>query len=159
MALTNNFLNTTGLQYYDTKLKNYLASNYDNVIESVGLKTTTGGSFVNVTVVGKQAQIDLSGYALKSDITSVMHYKGSVPTYAELPLSGMLVGDMYNVVDTGVNYAWTGSTWDPIGSSVDLGNYYTKAETDGAISAAQATTEAAINAAVISTQVIDALFV
>lgn len=55
-------------------------------------------------------------YAKKSDITSMYRYKGSVASYADLPTSGNTAGDVWNVEDTGMNYAWTGETWDALGS-------------------------------------------
>ena len=30
------------------------------------------------------------------------------------------VGDVYNVTDTGKNYAWNGTTWDELGGDIDL---------------------------------------
>lgn len=30
----------------------------------------------------------------------------------------MIVGDVWNVTDTNINYAWDGSTWDPLGGVV-----------------------------------------
>lgn len=53
-------------------------------------------------------------------LTSGMHYRGSVPTQADLPSSGNVAGDFWNVVDTGNNYAWDGTEWDYVGSLVDF---------------------------------------
>jgi hypothetical protein len=58
---------------------------------------------------------DASTYALKSEITGVYKYKGSVATYANLPSSNLTAGDVYNVESNGQNYAWTGSAWDSLG--------------------------------------------
>ena len=55
-------------------------------------------------------------YAKKSDITSMYRYKGSKASYADLPTSGNTAGDVWNVEDSGMNYAWTGETWDALGS-------------------------------------------
>lgn len=46
-------------------------------------------------------------------LTSAMHYKGQVATYADLP-TGSEIGDVYNVADTGDNYAWNGTEWDKL---------------------------------------------
>ena len=71
----------------------------------------------------------LSGYGItdaytKTEVdqklTGGMHYKGSVQTTADLPASGNEVGDFYNIIATGENYAWDGSAWDQTGSIVDL---------------------------------------
>ena len=57
---------------------------------------------------------------IDTKLTSAMHYKGSVQTVADLPSSGNVTGDFYNVIATGENYAWDGSAWDQTGSMVDL---------------------------------------
>lgn len=60
-------------------------------------------------------------YAKKSDITNMYKYKGSVSTVANLPESGMVVGDVYNIEsksiygEAGMNVAWNGEEWDPLG--------------------------------------------
>ena len=59
-------------------------------------------------------------YALKSDLSSVYKYKGSVASETDLPASGNTSGAVYNVEDTGMNYAWNGTAWDPLGGSFDL---------------------------------------
>lgn len=59
------------------------------------------------------------------ELGTVMRYKGSVATYADLPTENNKVGDVYNVIDTGSNYAWDGEGWDEIGSTVDLSNLVT----------------------------------
>ena len=66
---------------------------------------------------------------IDAKLTSAMHYKGTVPTVADLP-SGASVGDVYNVSDTGINYAWDGTGWDELSGVTDLSNYYTKTETN-----------------------------
>lgn len=57
---------------------------------------------------------------IDTKLTGGMHYKGSVQTVADLPASGNEIGDFYNVIATGENYAWDGSAWDQTGSMVDL---------------------------------------
>lgn len=67
---------------------------------------------------------------LDEAIAGVFHYKGSVATYADLPSSGMEIGDTYNVLDTGNNFTWDGTGWDQLSGLVDLSAYYTKTESD-----------------------------
>lgn len=55
-----------------------------------------------------------STYALKSDITAMYRYKGSVASTNKLPTSGQTIGDVYDV-GNGMNYAWNGSAWDALG--------------------------------------------
>ena len=56
-----------------------------------------------------------STYALKTDITNMYKYKGSVATVSALPSSDNTTGDVYNVEATGMNYAWNGTAWDALG--------------------------------------------
>lgn len=50
---------------------------------------------------------------LEAADVAAMHYKGQVASKDELP-SDAAVGDLYNVADTGANYAFNGSSWDDI---------------------------------------------
>lgn len=70
-----------------------------------------------------------STYALKSDISSMYKYKGSVATVSALPSSGNTTGDVYNVESTGMNYAWNGSEWDALGETFNI-TTITNAELD-----------------------------
>ncbi len=51
----------------------------------------------------------------KSDLTAVFKYKGSKPTFDDLPTENNKVGDVWNVEDTDHNYAWSGTGWDKLG--------------------------------------------
>lgn len=70
-----------------------------------------------------------SSYALKSDITAMYKYKGSKASLSALPATGNAVGDVWNVEDTGMNYAWTGTAWDALGQTFDIQSI-TNAEID-----------------------------
>ena len=80
----------------------------------------------------------LSGYGItdaytKTEIDNkvsvVFRYKGSVATYVDLTaLTGMTIGDVYNVTETGDNYAWTGTEWDKLAGEIDLSAYLTSAD-------------------------------
>jgi len=48
-------------------------------------------------------------------VSAVYKFKGSVANFASLPSTGQTIGDVWNVTDTGINYAWTGTLWDDIG--------------------------------------------
>ena len=125
------YLDYDGLAYFTAKMKEYISN--DGKITSIGLKTEESGDYVAVTIVDKQAKIDLSSYAKKSDISSALKYKGSVASYSNLP-SSPTVGDLYTVEDENVNYAWDGEKWNKMGSGVDLSNYYTKTEVNNLLS-------------------------
>lgn len=58
--------------------------------------------------------------ALKSDLSSVYRFKGSVTNYASLPAENNMAGDVWNVEATGMNYAWTGDAWDALGETFKI---------------------------------------
>ena len=99
-----------------SKLDGVTAGAQPNVIETVKVNNSA------VSVSDKAVNIDLSGYALKSDISSVYKVKGSVGSVSGLP-SNASIGDVYNVTADGSNYVWTGSEWDALGGTVDLSSY------------------------------------
>ena len=125
-----------------TKLQGIASGAQANVIESVKVNGTAlqiVNKAVDVTVPTNLSQLTNDGdgtqgseYATKayvaSQLTSVYTYKGSVATYADLPASGMQVGDVYDVVASGMNYAWTGTSWDALGTYVDTSLYWAKSE-------------------------------
>ena len=89
------------------------------------------------TAINKKATsaTTLSGYGITdaytktevdAKVASVYRYKGSVASESKLPTSGMVVGDVYDIQDTGMNVAWNGTAWDKLGISVDLTPYLTK---------------------------------
>ena len=73
----------------------------------------------------------LDAYATAADLarvegmaSGVYHYMGSVANLAALQaIENPSQGDVYNLEDTGINAAWTGSEWDQFGSIVDLSPY------------------------------------
>lgn len=78
---------------------------------------------------------------VKNSVAAVYKYKGSVTSVDTLPTENVTVGDVYNVAvddehSDGMNYVWTGTEWDALGATVDLSGYYTKDQTDNAISEA-----------------------
>lgn len=56
-------------------------------------------------------------------ISGVLHYKGTKATVSALPSSGNVTGDVWHVTADGGEYAWDGSTWQELGSTVDLSGY------------------------------------
>ena len=80
-------------------------------------------------------------YATKEELAKasekIFRFKGSVATEADLPTKDNVVGDVYNVEDTGANYCWYTykdedekevGAWDKLSETVDLSPYALKAE-------------------------------
>lgn len=70
--------------------------------------------------------------AISGAVSASLKYKGSC-TFANLPASGMQVGDVWNITDdftldgepytAGTNVAWNGTKWDPLAPAIDLSPY------------------------------------
>ena len=105
-----------------TKLQGVAVGAQVNVIEKVSVN---GGA---LPVSSKGVNIDLTPYALKTDIASAVNYKGSVENYAALPTKDVKAGDMYNVetadpdhqIDAGMNVVWNGTSWDPMAPMITM---------------------------------------
>lgn len=111
------------------------------VSNAVAVKLDTSVYDAEKTTFALKTELpDVSGFALKSDVytkaevdglvSSAMTYMGTVETFDSLP-SDAKMGDLYNVADTGINYAWDGEQWDALSGVVDLSGYLTKEEAEG----------------------------
>lgn len=82
---------------------------------------------------------DLGVYALKTEISTIYRYKGTVATYDQLPVASQVVGDAYNVasddkshgIKAGDNVVWNGTYWDNLSGYVDLSPYLTSEAASG----------------------------
>lgn len=153
-------LDDSGLTYYTEKLKAKVDKKVDKVAgkglstndytteEKTKLGTVESNAQPNkieiikvnnaaLPIVSKTLNIDLSEYALKSEVASVYRVKGSTTWAALIALATAEVGDVYNVSDKGgANYVCTtaktagASSWDKLSETIDLSVYYTKTETN-----------------------------
>lgn len=55
-----------------------------------------------------------------SKFTSVYIFKGSVDSIEDLPAEGNIIGDVWNVRKSDINYAWTSEGWDALGGTAEL---------------------------------------
>ncbi|MDD7391191.1 MAG: phage tail protein [Lachnospiraceae bacterium] len=76
----------------------------------------------------KNSEFEAYKKEISNKIAAVYRFKGSVANYAALPAVNREVGDTYNLLDTGANYAWTDSGWDKLSETIDLSGYATKDE-------------------------------
>lgn len=104
------------------RLENSLNSNVETINMSINTKATmaTTLSGYGITDTYTKEEID-------NKISSVYRYMGSVATEADLPTDAVL-GDVYDVQDTGMNVVWNGTAWDKLGSTVDLTPYLKSAD-------------------------------
>lgn len=90
----------------------------DSIAEDADIAST---SYVDNEIADVEDYVDEK---VAQAISSVYKYRGSVADYEHLPTRKLEVGDVYNVEDTGDNYAWTGTEWDKLAGTVDLSEIY-----------------------------------
>lgn len=119
-TLTDGTTNKAFLATERTKLAGIEAGAEVNNISDANATALTDGS--SITLHNHDGRY-YSKTEIDGKISSMYRYKGSVANYASLPSSGMVVGDTYNLLDTGHNWAWTGTAWDDLGG-VSVGAMY-----------------------------------
>jgi hypothetical protein len=100
-------------------------SNEWTLINPKTLQNVDNTSDADKPVSTLQASADadvLSSANLYTDgkVASLYKIKGSVANYSALPSTGQVVGDVWNLTDTGANHVWTGTVWDELGTTVDI---------------------------------------
>lgn len=104
-----------------SKLSGIASGAQVNVLEKVSVNGTA------LTINSKGVNIDLTDYALKSDVASAVNFKGSVNSYSALPTNPKK-GDMYNIatadathnIKAGDNVVWDGAAWDNFGGVFEI---------------------------------------
>jgi hypothetical protein len=115
-------------------------------------KAATAGALYDVNtdlsakIAAKQSPAtSLAGYGItdaytkteiNSMVSSVLHYKGTKTSYSDLPKTGNVVGDVWNIenantlhgVRAGDNVAWNGTAWDVLAGTIDLSTYLQTSE-------------------------------
>lgn len=115
------------LNYYDTSIPR---------LEYIGIISSGGGvglpiAITDVTGLTEELADRYTKSEVDAKVSSVYKFKGNVANYAALPATGLTIGDVYNLLDTGANYAWTGTVWDKLGDTVDIsGKENTSNKTD-----------------------------
>lgn len=132
-------LDDQGLLYLWGKIKGSLALKVDKLdgfalssndftsAEKAKLQAYPEYSALNADITNRLSTLQT---AMDSKMANVYKFKGSVASYANLPSSGLTAGDVYNVQDSEMNYAWTGTAWDQLGSSQINLQTITNAEID-----------------------------
>ena len=118
-------------------------ANTSDVVLKTDIDVSVGASAsASDTKVPSTKAVATAIEGIKTSLSNVYTYKGSA-TYEEIEAKDdAAVGDVWNSTNAhgnypaGTNYAWTGDAWDALGGEVDLSNYYTKGQTDSAISIA-----------------------
>ena len=80
--------------------------------------TTTPTSISGYGITDAYTKTEVDGM-----VSGVLHYKGTKATVNALPESGNTTGDVWHITADGSEYAWDGSTWQELGTAVDLSGY------------------------------------
>ena len=144
---------STALENHKTEAEGKYATKTEVTTLSGNAKTAIDGVDAKVTALDTKltegywtsaetnTQIDDK---VKAAVSSVYKVKGSVQTYAALPATGNVEGDVYNVVEAhdnipaGTNYVWVSEGegtghWDPLGGTVDLSAYAKTTEVEAKV--------------------------
>lgn len=62
-------------------------------------------------------------------VSGMLHYKGTKATVSALPGSGNMTGDVWHITADGSEWAWDGSSWQELGTTVDLSGYVPSSRT------------------------------
>ena len=139
-ALSNEEKNNGTAYYIDAggSSSNVNETNYNNLTNkpSINGVTLQQGQTANDLDIYTRSQID-------AKMSGIFKYKGVVATINDLPSSTSKAGDCYYVTAETSTYAFNGSAWENIGSTVDLTNYQTS--TDNSLETNSKTVVGAIN--------------
>jgi len=93
---------------------------------SAGTNTTqiANTAFVQSAVSGKANSADVyTKSEVDAKVSGLLHWKGTKATVSALPSSGNTTGDVWHVTADNGEYAWNGSAWEELGSTMDLSGY------------------------------------
>lgn len=99
---------------------------------------------VNVTLTDKFGYYYTKG-EVDGKLVSIYRFKGSVAAEDQLPTQDQVIGDVYNVEDTGMNVAWDGKKWDKLGSVINLTPYATTEAVEAKITETKQAASEALN--------------
>lgn len=95
----------------------------EGIIQTNLIKDQVDLAETQAQISKQQADIAKQQVQLAKDevakISNVYKFKGSVANFESLP-STADNGDVYDVLDTGANYAWTGTEWDSLGGALNV---------------------------------------
>ncbi|MCM1497226.1 MAG: hypothetical protein NC124_02050 [Clostridium sp.] len=122
ILLEGGIINTKRLEE-DGSWKSYTNIDTGNLVDNLPSNLISAGQF-NIELAKKANTSDVyTKTEVDAKVSSVYKFKGSVANYEALPTTDLVVGDTYNIEDTGANYAWTGMFWDKLSETIDLSNY------------------------------------
>lgn len=104
------FLDYDGLETLVNQIKSFIAN----------------GNYTKTEVDGKLTVIEKRIEALGA----VFNLKETVATKDLLPAEGNEVGDVRHVTENAAEYVWDGTSWEELGTTIDLTPYLKRADAD-----------------------------
>lgn len=95
----------------------------DLELNKANVTDLTNGLALKANLSETYTKTEVDGLISDLDIETIFHYKGSVEDERHLPAEGNKTGDVWNVEDTGSNFAWNGDGWDKLSETIDLTPY------------------------------------
>ena len=86
-------------------------------------KPTTLAGYGITDAMTAQAITQAISQAINNAVTTVFSYKGTKQTIQSLPSTNNKTGDVWHVTETQGEYVWNGSSWEELGSIIDLTGY------------------------------------
>lgn len=118
--LTDALKNNYDTAYTHSQANHAPANAQENILENIKVNGTAQAvtdKGVDIRIPTTVSELsDAKDYAKKSDLADVYKYKGKKPTFADLPAAGNSIGDVWDVEEDGMNWAWNGIDWDNLGS-------------------------------------------
>ena len=119
---------------------------YEELIKAIAETMITASNSVSDdlhSVNAKELNPNISGslQAQINALSTAFRYKGTKSTYAQVSsLSDMVVGDIWFVSEDNSEYAYNGSSWEKLGTTIDLTGYLTSVEIAGLSLSSESTT-------------------
>ncbi len=108
--------------------QNVKMANFADIAAHAYSKGESDGKFALKTETYKKSET-YSRSEIDSKVAGAYIYRGTKANLAEIQkVEDIHNGDVYNAEDSGMNYAWNGSKWDALGSTVDVSGFISKDE-------------------------------
>lgn len=110
-------LSLDNLSYFKTKQDLY----NDSKFATKNSIPTDVSQLVNDAEYQTKTQLDAAiEEAINNAVSSVMTYKGTKNSPSELPQEGNKLGDVWHVTSDTAEYAWDGTKWEVLGSTMNV---------------------------------------
>ena len=139
MAEVKKYLDQAGVDAFWSKVKAKAAADAQAAQEAAEAKAAEAKAAADAVAKDladnhyNKTEVDSKVKAVSDKVGalgSVLSFKGTKATKAELPATGNSTGDVWHVTANSGEYVWDGSKWEELGSTIDLSGYLTKTDAE-----------------------------